>query len=223
MKNLITLLLLFFFSYVYCQRDTIPLGTKYKEDQFYISISYNQLFQQPDGVSGSGFSYGLNVGVVKDISLSKQGNWALGIGLGYAFDSFNHGMQVLSQNGIDQFTINNVLEENTMSFQSLEVPIELRWRTSNAQKYKFWRIYPGFKFSYNLSNKFSSVSNGTTVKASGLNSFNDLQYGVTLSVGYDAFNFHVYYALSPLFDNATLNSQPIDTRVLRMGLIIYIL
>lgn len=209
--------------FIWAQRDSIPLGTSYKEDQFYLGISYNRLNNQPVGVSGSGFSYGFALGGIKDISISKQGNWALGIGLGYAFESFNHGLQITSANGVDQFSTDNVLDSNTMSLHALEMPLEIRWRNSNAQKYKFWRVYPGFKLSYNIRNSFSSVSNGISAKAKNIDSFRNFQYGPSLSVGYDAVNLHVYYALTPLFENATLQGQTIDTRILQIGLIIYIL
>ena len=184
---------------------------------------YNQLFNQPTGVSSSGFSYGLNIGMFKDISMNKKGSWAFAFGVGYSLDVFNQGLQVTTLNDVDQFSIDNILDQNTMNLQFIEFPIELRWRNSNAQKYKFWRIYPGFKFSYNLSNKFNSVSNGTKLSASNINSFQNLHYGLTLSVGYDAFNFHIYYQLNPAFKGGILNGESIDTRILKMGLIIYIL
>lgn len=206
------------------QRDSIPLGEKYREDQLYVALSYNQLFDQPRGVGSSGFSYGLNVGIMKDIPFTGEGNWALGIGLGYAFDRFNHKMQVYSANGIDDFTTKNPLESNIMSLHAVELPFELRWRNSNAQKYKFWRIYPGFKLSYNFSNQFKSVSQGVSNSVRNIDSFRNLQYGMTLSLGYDAFNLNIYYGLSSLFDsNANLENQSIETKIIRVGLIIYIL
>lgn len=223
MKRFLFFTFLLTYSLSYGQRDSIPLGTKYKEDQIYLSLSYNQLFNQPTGVSSSGFSYGFNAGVIKDIPINKQGSWALGIGVGYSFNSFNHGLQIDSQNGIDTFSIDNVLDENSMSIHSIDIPFEIRWRNSNAQRYNFWRVYPGFKLSYNLKNSFSSTSNGVSNTIKNIDSFKDLQYGLTLSVGYDAFNLNVYYSLSPLFENATLNGESIDTKMIRVGLIVYIL
>ncbi len=222
-KSIITAFL--FISFLsWSQRDSIPLGEKYREDQLYISVAYNQLFDQPDGVGSSGFSYGFNAGFIKDIPLNRQGNWAIAIGLGYSFDSFNHRMQVSSVNGTDDFSTRNPLESNTMMLHAIELPFEIRWRNSNAQKYKFWRFYPGFKLSYNFSNQFKSVSQGLSNSVSNIDSFQNLQYGLSLSLGYDAFNLNFYYGLSSLFDNnATLNNQSIETKILRVGLIVYIL
>lgn len=222
MKSVLFYIILFFVSVSYAQRDSIPLGSKYKEDQIYLSILYNQLFNQPNGVSASSFSYGLNIGFIKDIILNKKGSWAFGLGLGYAFDSFNHGLQIENTNNLDQFSVNNS-QENRMQYHSVEVPVEFRWRNSNAQKYKFWRIYSGFKFSYAFANNFKTVGNGTNSKTSNIDSFNNLQYGLTFSAGYDAFNLHVYYSLSPIFKDISINGQSIDSKVLRIGIVIYIL
>lgn len=204
------------------QRDTLPLGTKYREDQLYVSVLYNQLFEQPEGVSSSGFSYGMNLGFIKDIPLSRGGKWAIGIGLGYAFDYFNHGLQVTSKDP-DTFSIDNVLSQNIMSLHSLELPFELRWRNSNAQRYKFWRVYPGFKLRYNIANRFRSGSNSGTIDLNGLNSVRELQYGATLSAGYDAFNLHLFYGFSSVFEDAVLNGQDINSRIVKIGIIVYIL
>ena len=223
MRKIVFILLSFFVTNLVAQRDSLPLGSKYKEDQLYVSVLYNQLYQQPKGVSSSGFSYGFNLGFFKDIPLNQKGNWALGLGLGYSIDSFNHGMQVTSDNGVDGFSIDNILDENLMRIQSIELPLEIRWRNSNAQKYKFWRVYPGIKFSYNTSNKFRSLSNGIVTSVSNISSFNRFQYGITLAAGYDAFNLKVYYSLTPLFNDAYLGGQSIETRILRVGLVVYIL
>ena len=76
------------------QKDSLQLGDHYAEDQLYAIISYNQLFDQPAQIKGSGFSYGLSVGFIKDIILNKSGSFSVGLGAGFNFDSFNHGLKV---------------------------------------------------------------------------------------------------------------------------------
>ena len=77
-------LFFFFFigltSVVYSQKDSLQLGSRYAEDQLYFMISYNQLFNQPAMVKGSGFSYGLSTGFMKDLILNKQGSISMALG-----------------------------------------------------------------------------------------------------------------------------------------------
>lgn len=205
------------------QKDSLELGEKYRDDQLYISFTYNQLFNQPSQLGGSGFSYGFSGGFIKDIPFSKQGDVSLGIGIGYGFDSFNHGLKVSEVGGILDFSTATNVSSNKFSMHTLEFPLELRWRTSNAKKYKFWRIYTGVKFGYNLTNKFNYVENATAFGLNNIENFRKFQYGLTLSAGYDAFNAHIYYGLTSILENASLGTSSIDTKIIRIGLIFYIL
>ena len=224
MKKLLFFLLAFLSFSLFAQKDSLSLGDKYLEDQLYFSVSYNQLFNQPKTVIGSGFSYGLNAGYIKDISLVKSGRIALGVGIGYAYDSFKHGYKVTHQNNTVIIDVDpNVLVTSGLKLHSVEVPFEIRWRTSNANKYKFWRVYTGFKISYNLKNTIDFSSNNQLNSYDNIERFNKFQYGLTLAAGYSTFNFSLYYGLTPLLKSSTLGTNPINTKVLKLGLIFYIL
>ncbi|WKD85711.1 hypothetical protein KCTC32516_01056 [Polaribacter huanghezhanensis] len=224
MKKLFSIAFTMLSFCLYAQKDSLNLGDKYLEDQLYVGISYNQLFNQPNTVIGSGFSYGLNAGYIKDISLVKSGRLALGVGVGYAFDSFNHGYKITKPNNTVIVDVDpNLVSTNGLKLHSLEFPFEFRWRTSSANKYKFWRIYTGFKISYNLKNTLEYTTNNVLTKYNNLERFNKLQYGLTLAAGYSTFNFSLYYGLTPLLKSATLGTSPINTKVLKLGLIFYIL
>lgn len=223
MKKILFFLFLAIASFSYAQKDSLQLGDRYAEDQLYFLISYNQLFNQPSQVKGSGFSYGLSSGFIKDIILNKEGSIALGLGVGYDFDSFNHGLKVSQVNNEVTFEIDNTLTSNKLSIHSLEFPLELRWRNSDANKYRFWRVYAGMKVSYNLSNTFK-YNNGTqSFSFRNVSRFNKWQYGLTLSVGYDAFTAHMYYGLTPILKDSSIGTTDISTKIIRIGLIFYLL
>lgn len=222
MKFYFYLLVFFYSSFTFAQKDSLQLGDPYLQDQLYFGVTFNQLFNQPETVSGSGFSYGVNLGYIKDISLVKSGRLALGLGVGYAYDSFNHSFK------IQQLNSNIVLEANTASSNdllthALEFPLEFRWRTSNANKYKFWRIYSGVKFSYNLKNTFHYVDGSVLTKYTNIDRFNKWQYGLTISAGYATFNFNMYYGLTPLLNDANLGTKTINTQVMKIGILFYFL
>ena len=207
----------------FAQKDTLQLGDRYSEDQLYVSIAYAQLFNQPSQISRSGFSYALSTGFIKDFTLNKQGNFSIAVGIGYGFDFFNHQLKVEEINGSTIFNSGQNLTSNTFNSHNLEFPLEIRWRTSTAKKYDFWRIYSGIKFLYNFSNTFKFEENATAFEYKNVSAYRKLQYGITLSAGYDEFNVHIFYNLTPIFENANLGTESIDTSTLKFGLIFYIL
>ncbi|MEQ6123737.1 porin family protein [Pseudotenacibaculum sp. MALMAid0570] len=205
------------------QKDSLQLGDRYAEDQLYFLIAYDQLFDQPSQVGGSGFSYGLSSGFIKDFILNKRGSVSVGIGIGYSFDSFNHGLKVSEINNAITFEVDNTITSNKLSIHSLEFPLEIRWRDSNANKYSYWRIYTGIKVSYNLSNTFRYNDGAQTFSFKNVSRFNQWQYGLTMSVGYDAFTAHVYYGLTPILKDSSIGTTDISTKIIKIGLIFYLL
>lgn len=224
MKQIINFLwILFCVSNLLAQKDSLQIGDRYAEDQIYVSISYAQLFDQPSPISKSGFSYGLSTGFIKDIILNKQGNVAIALGVGYGFDFFNHELKVVERNATTFFSRGQSLAANVFKSHNIEFPFELRWRTSTAKRYNFWRVYAGVKFLYNLSNMFNFEENSNTTSYTNVTSYNQFQYGLTLSAGYDEFNVNIYYSLTPIFNNAVISGEEINSSILKFGLIFYIL
>jgi len=205
------------------QKDSLQLGDRYAEDQLYFSMSYAQLYNQPSVISRSTFSYALSAGFMKDLILTDQGNVSLAFGVGYGFEYFNHSLKVSDISSTTVFDSFSDGQSGIFKSQNIEFPIELRWRTSNAKKYKFWRIYPGIKFLYNLSHEFITESNSSSISVKNISEFNNFQYGLTLSVGYDLVNFNIFYGLTPLFDRATLNEESINRSIVKLGLTFYLL
>ena len=62
------------------------LSTKYREDQFYISIGLQLLQENIRGFKQNGFSNNFQVGLVRDIPLNSKGSVAMGLGLGYSYN-----------------------------------------------------------------------------------------------------------------------------------------
>ena len=223
MKYIQTFFILFLTLNIYSQKDSLQVGDTYWEDQFYINVSYNVLNNQPIEVATSGFSFGFSGGYIKDIPIVKSGKIAIGVGLGYGFDSFNHNLNLVETNQ-DEFEVNNTITANKLKTHTIETPIQFRWRTSTVNSYSFWRFYAGIKLSYNFNNTFSyNKASGVNVSFSNISKYNTWQTGLIMSAGYGTFNFHAYYGLSSIFKNATLNGNPINTKVVKFGLSFYLL
>jgi len=204
---------------VFSQKDSISSNNKYWEDQLYFGLTYNVLTNQPSSVSDSEVSYGFSLGYIKDIPLNKKGITAFGIGLGYNYDFFSHGLVVNSSD----FSVNNAVTNNKIKTYNIEVPIQFRIRTSDAVTYSFWRVYFGARLSYNFFNKFQYTFEGEDFNITNVDTYNKFQTGLELSAGYGAFNFYAYYGITPIFDNAKLNGDDIETSILKLGLIFYLL
>ncbi len=212
--------------------ETVDL--KYLEDQFYLGITYNSLLYKPDDFTQRNLSYGFQGGFIKDIPVNTDRTFAIGLGLGYAVNSYYSNLWASESSGgvtysiieEDVITVDDVeltVKRNKVETHLVEVPLELRWRNSTPKEYKFTRIYGGMKFGYIFSGRSKLVT------SSGATSFANpdikrFQYGLMLNVGYNTFNVHVYYALSKLLeDGATVDSESLDLKPLRIGLIFYIL
>ena len=207
----------------YAQRDSLQLGDRYAEDQIYVSISYAQFGKQPTGITRSTFSYGVSTGFLKDFILNKKGNISVAAGVGYGFDFFNHELRVEEINNSTLLNPSGGIGSNVFKAHNLEFPLELRWRTSTAKRYDFWRIYAGIKFLYNFSNTFQFTENAIDFKYKNVSAYRKLQYGLTLSAGYTEFNAYLFYGLTPIFSSATINGENINSNILKFGLIFYIL
>jgi hypothetical protein len=195
----------------------------YLEDQIYLKISYNLLDKLPKNISQSGFSNSFSLGFIRDFPINKQRNFGFGLGVGYGFETYFHNLKITDINNTTQFEyFNENFDSNKLKINQLEVPFEVRWRTSTVEKYKFWRIYSGIKVNYIFISKSVFNINEKQVYKN-INALNKIQYGLTVAAGYGTFNFFIYYGLSPLFKDANLNGEKIEIKEIKFGLQFYIL
>ncbi len=228
LKLLFVFLLLSQFVLGQTTNDSTQVDSRYREDQFYVSATYNLLANKHEDVSQRGFSSGFHLGFIRDMPINKKRNVAVGLGIGLSANSYNQNLLIHEVSGGYTYT---VLDEDETSFSKnkfttyvLEVPLEFRWRTSDASTYKFWRIYSGLKFGYVFANSTKFKGNSETIKLTNVSDFNTIQYGLTLSAGYDTWNIHFYYALNPIFESsAKIEDATIDMSVARIGIMFYIL
>lgn len=208
--------------------DTLKIDNKYREDQFYIGVTFNLLTNKPESISQNGFSGGLHLGYIRDMPINKQRNLAIGIGAGLSMNTYNQNLFVgedTSDTSIFKIIDSNQdYDKNWFSTYLLEAPVQLRWRTSTATNYKFWRVYTGLQLGYVYAYKFHFEETGNQVTQTDVPEFERYRLGLTFTFGYDTFNFHFYYNLNPFFnDQAQIDGQPIELNSFKLGLMFYIL
>ena len=219
MRLLVSLFFLFFVTIGFSQSETKPVvDSLFREDQFYVSISYNFLQNKPDNFSQYSFSTGLSAGFLRDFPISDNRHWAIAPGIGY---SFNDLKQNIDFSSISNSTDTEIVKSRII-LHYVDFPLELRWRNATPDSHKFWRIYGGFMASYLINGKFKyegSFGSGTENINDLLNKFQNATY---LTFGFNTWNAYIHYGLNPFFDkNKTTTENNVTT--LKIGLIFYIL
>ena len=202
------------------------IDSLYREDQFYFSFTLNTLQNKPAGLTQDKFSSGFSTGFLRDMPINKKRTFAIAPGLGFTLNNFNQNLAITTLNKVPAYTIidsNTDYNKNKLSQFLIDIPIELRWRTSTYESHKFWRIYGGLKWSYLIYDKSVYEDAQGKIVVTNNKDFNKLQYGTYLSAGYNTINVYVYYGLNSLFKSAKTSTESVDMNSINIGVVFYIL
>ena len=202
----------------------------YREDQLYLGFTYNILSSPMDEINQSGFSGGFHIGLIRDWPLNERRNIAIGTGLGWSINTLGQNLFLGEAPG-SSATVFGILDDDVLDYdtnrfttQSIDAPIQFRWRTSTPEGYKFWRIYTGIKLGYIYYFHSTFEQPGNAVGQTDVPELERLRLGATLNFGYNTFNFHFYYSLNSFFnEEATVNGKQLDLKTFQVGLMFYIL
>ena len=227
LKILIRKNLFFLFSLLFLNQLSFSQSNKskedYREDQFFFGSSYFIQTQPIDEFKQNGFSGNFQFGFIRDFPLNDSSTKAIGIGFGYERNFFTSNIQpVESDSNIDyRIVVSRFLEsKNKISFSSLVIPLEYRWRTSSLDQYKFWRIYSGFKLKKNFP-IYSNPSYGSEIT---IDDVEDWTTSIYINAGYNTWNISLEYDLNPLLKNKkTTNGENLNISFFRLGLVFYLL
>lgn len=219
-------LLLFLWVPFFCfsqEIKPIEIDSLYREDQFYMGLTYNLMQNKPNNFAQNGFSSGITFGFMRDMPLNKKRTWAIATGLGYSYNNLKQNIKIETTNSKYNYTISDDFDKNKLVLHYLELPIEIRWRNSIPKSHKFWRIYSGFKLNYLISNvsKFKNSTESITVKNN--TSLNKLVLGPYLAIGYNSINIYTYYALTPIAKEQKIGNQDLNLNSFNIGFQFYIL
>lgn len=205
----------------YTERDSL-----YREDQFYVSFTYNILSNTPDKVTQNKFSAGFTMGFVRDFPINEDRTLSIAPGIGYGLQNFNYNLIVNGDSVIPKYELisdSTYYEKNKLSLNYLEIPIEFRWRNSTIESHKFWRIYTGVKFGYLFYSRAKFVGDGGKTLIVNNEDLNRFRYSVYLAGGYNTWNAYIQYGLNPIFKKGSINGSSIDMSSVNVGLMFYIL
>ena len=194
----------------------------YREDQFYLGVTHSLLTNKPEGLSQRSISVGTTFGFLRDIPLNKQRTFSVAPGVGMAFYNLRHNLVLLNKETAE-FQIESNVDKNVQNLMYVEIPLEIRWRTSKVHSHKFWRVYTGVKYSYllNSSTKYIGNSGSIDIKNNDLVSKSNL--GVYVSAGFNTWNLYAYYGFKPLYAKGTYQANEAHFNMINLGLMFYIL
>ena len=224
MKFKYILIVVFFFNKLSAQVATDSVFEAYLEDQIYVTMMYNIVKDKPTDVTQNGFAGGISLGFIKDIPINEARTIGFGIGVGYSYNVIITNLKIIEDNDKSiSFNIVDDYKYNRLKINSIELPIEFRWRNSSSTKYKFWRIYGGVNFTYNFMNKaeFSDDLNKLTIK--NIEDYNKFQSALFITAGYSTWNLYFKYGLTPFFKDSYIGNEKISMSEFTLGLRFYIL
>jgi hypothetical protein len=232
MRYYFSILTFFLFFGAFAQEEVVEnkavLDSLYREDQFYMNFTFNNLINTPKGLSQNKFSPGIALGFLRDMPLNKSRTFAIAAGLGYSLNIYNDNLYQIhydasNTNSYEIIDQDIYYKKNKLSLHFIDLPIEIRWRASTPESHKFWRIYTGFKFSYLIGNRYKFVNDIQTNIYKNNSDLNKLHYGCYLAAGWNTWNAYVYYGLNPLFKSAEISGEKIKMNTFNVGLQFYIL
>ncbi|EZH74323.1 hypothetical protein ATO12_11165 [Aquimarina atlantica] len=235
MKKLFVFIVCYLFVFLSSAQETkqgstqeIEIDSLYREDQFYVGVTFNLLLNKPTGVSQSGFSGGLHLGFIRDMPINKRRNIAIGLGLGYSLNVYNQNLFIGEEENTEQSIFSSLegvdYSTNRFTTHLVEAPLEFRWRTSTPETHKFYRIYTGVRMGYLYSFNSNFKQPGNRVRQTKLDELNRWRIGATFTFGWNTFNFHFYYSLNTLFNSdATIQGESVGLNTAKIGLMFYIL
>lgn len=217
----------------FSQLDTISsaIDNKYREDQFYAGFSYSMLSKLPEDTRLRGLSGSIQFGFLRDFPLNKRRNIALAAGVGLNFNRYGQNI-FINKNNSSEFIYKILGKEEPLKYSTnrlgtyiLEVPLQIRWRTSTAEKYQFWRVYAGITVGYIYWSQSKFKQDGNKVVVTNLTDLEKLRWSASLSFGYNKINFFAKYDFNNLFkkDVYTTDGSLLELRPLQFGFIFYIL
>jgi hypothetical protein len=229
----IKILLLFLFSTAIALAQNVETDfdapdSLFREDQFYLNITYNTLQKVPDGLQQTKFSPGFSVGFLRDMPINASRTFAVAAGLGYSLSVYNQNLGIFESNNATTYEILNAegvsVSKDKLSLHYVDLPVEFRWRNATPDNHRFWRVHFGVKLSYLVANQYKLVSTAGNLTNNNLNDLSKFHYGLYLSTGWNTWNIYAYYGFNPIFtSDAKINGQSIDMNTAKFGLMFYIL
>lgn len=196
----------------------------YREDQFYVDLNFALQFNDINEFKQNGFSRSIHLGFIRDYPISTRGDKAIAVGMGYGFVRLVNNINVEQEQGQYLYDVPVVQRalRNVFSYHQLQLPVELRWRTSTLSDYAFWRVYLGYRLSYQFRGQFNPFFGRSMFLKNQLSTW---QHSLGISLGFNTWNLRFDYSFTPLLqkDIRTIDNKALRLFPVQVGVIFYLL
>jgi hypothetical protein len=179
-------------------------------DRLVVDLTFDQWLHDENGLKLKWHSRGFNTYFMYDIQLGKKKKlFSVAPGLGISTSSIFHNANVKDTvNGttfnIDP-TVTDNYKKNKFGLTYVDIPLELRFRSTPNAKNKSWKFALGFKAGVLIDSKVKvkqedANGNMKIYKEKRYGDLNRFRYGATVRFGYGPFNFFGFYSIAKLFD-----------------------
>lgn len=227
--NVKKILLCFFFFWSLAAPAQFTLSTLYtgwflpkndslpRMDRVILTANWQTLTSSPPGVKISPFSAGASVTRVFDMPFSKH--LGIGLGIGFSWHNIRHNGEFITEIRPDEtsythwqpFAGNREYKINKLTLIFLDGVFQFRVRF--GELYGF-RIYPGFKGGYLISDYRKYKDDDSKMKIYNTNHLMQYRYGPTVHISYGNFAVSGFYSLTPLFEK----DKGVPTQVISLGI-----
>ena len=131
-----------------------------------------------------------------------HGHLGIAYGLGMSFTNVNSNASYDVVNGntiLTQIPDSILPSQNKLSTNFLEIPIELRFRTSPLHNGNRLKLAVGVKAGWLMQDHIKYQDGGVKIKTYNTANLDPFRFAYTVRLGYGKFSLMGYYAINPLF------------------------
>ncbi|MCT4623429.1 MAG: PorT family protein [Schleiferiaceae bacterium] len=177
----------------------------------------------PSGELTQKLGYSLSFAFMGE-TLFGHSHWSLGYGLGFGAYHYNNNLNITTNPNtqLSEFTFltpDTAYQQNRQIFQYIEVPLELRYRTTSNKKGRYLRIYPHVKFGFNVRSYTVFVNEKYSTAHFNIQQTNWYRVSAGVRLGYWIFNLYANYELTPMYKEVIVGNTDLSQfRTLNVGL-----
>lgn len=176
-----------------------------RQDRWAFDISKEQWLENENlpAIKQKWYSWGLSISRMFDFPIVR----GVSIALGPGFRTLHHYHNGEFRSGIvppkdTLFPIGHDYKLNKTALNYADLNAELRFRIGKQENYA--KLYLGFRGGYLFNRHTKHIDgSGNKYKIYGISGFNELSYGPTLRIGYNAICLFAHYLINPVYENNT--------------------
>jgi hypothetical protein len=192
------------------QETVANVKAKYpgSRDRIVVDLCFDQWIHNANGVKVKWHSRGFNAYFMYDVLLGKKKKlFSVAPGVGISTSNIFNNAQLAEDTaaGTDLVVRTDDYKRNKLGLTYVDIPVELRFRSTPNAKNKSWKFALGFKAGVLIDSKTKvkqedANGNMKTFKEKRYVDLNRFRYGATVRFGYGPFNVFGFYSLAKLFD-----------------------